>query len=1005
MSELYFWNQWRKPYRIIYLILLVLFVLSILGLLYSVIWGNQLPFSWKVLNHYSPIELPLKSIDLFLSQISPKVEHYVLENTFQGSVIKLFPEVYAGVAIFSMLSISILVAIITAFPRFWYLLGMTLVALILVGLRLEQLMLFDSTENIGLYLALVFYLPLSFYFHSINKNIPLYNRIISFIGISLLFGIIIFTFSNVATPLLYIGTYGIVVPMGLSFIFILLVAHDIISGFLYLVTGGTTSNSKNSLLHFSLITLIYFGWLLITYLNNINYLHWDVIYINPAALLIISAIVGVFGFRERCGLAYTFLPFHPFGAILYLSLGIICLITLGSFYLTANDPMLGMFEDFIIFSHMGVGLMFFIYIIANFAGILQKNLNVFRIQYKPLNLPYFITNVGGIILMGVLVAKSLMYPYYQGLAGYYNGLGDLFAIDKQLFLSEQYYKLARSYDVSNHRSNYSLASLAMKQGDEAVALKYFDDALTRLPSAQAFVNIANIYKEKGRFFDALFILNEGLQKFPENPYIQNNLANLFGKTSLVDSARYYLGKARTAKETQEAAEINLLKLYIANGINLDTDSLLQNLDNNLKILDNTLAYFNFKKAAFPTLDQIDLQVEQQGISSEAFTFWHEYTLNQLMNRSGQPLDSILSGMASDSTNLRFQSELLFLAGLSQYYGNRVGKSFETFKTLQMTASSRSGYYSYLMGLLALEQRAYHLAEDLFRTAIDEGHQVAYPMAFALTAIGNKDEAILFWEKVLKEGDNISGNSAAIVKRWMSDSVNLNDSTAFIDVLFNRSSKVPELLEQASAIGNSTIQINAWLVILEKALEADKLTGVNSLIELLKRKELNETQTDKFNRLCFEYWVVSDQINQIQNFIKDSTMLQAFFGTAEFMLFKAKQAEAGGNTEDAKNYYTQLATLNPFFEAGIIDAAHFFNSTLKDKEEAYQIILEALRLNPYAVPLQKAYILQSLELHLTSYAENNLQNLKKRVNTSDFEAFLDLYDQKKDSLEQVQSQWE
>src|SRR5690606_39041895 len=211
----------------------------------------------------------------------------------------------------SLLLISILIAVLTAFPRFWYLIGMTVVALVFVGLRLEQIMLFNSTENIGLYIALLLYFPLSFYFHSINNLVPLYNRIFSFIGVSLLFGVLIHVFANVAHPFLYIGTYGILVPIALSFIFILLVAHDIISGFLFLVTGSNTSMSKNSLLYLSVITLIDLAWLFITYFIHSNCAHWDVIYISSAALLLISAIVAIYGFRERCRVAYTLLPFQP----------------------------------------------------------------------------------------------------------------------------------------------------------------------------------------------------------------------------------------------------------------------------------------------------------------------------------------------------------------------------------------------------------------------------------------------------------------------------------------------------------------------------------------------------------------------------------------------------------------------------------------------------------------------------------------------------------------------
>ncbi len=1011
MSDLYFWNEWRKPYRIIYLILLLLFGLAVLGLLYAVIWGQQLPFSWEVVNRYAPLELPLKAIDFYLSEITPKVEHYVLEQTFAASPIELFPQVYAGLAIISLLLISILIAILTAFPRFWYLMGMTLVAFIFVGLRLEQIMLFNSTENVGLYIALALYFPLSFYFHSINKIVPLYNRILGFLGVSLAFCIIVYCFSNVTAPFLYIGTYGVLVPIALSFIFILLISHDIISGFLYLVTGGTASVSKNSLLHFSAITIIFLGWLLITYFHNINVLDWDILYVHPAALLAISAIAGIYGFRERCGAVYAFLPFQPYGAILYISLAIISLSTVGGFYLVANDPMLGMFEDFIIFSHMGVGLMFFIYIIANFAGVLKKNLNVFRIQYKPLNLPYFITTIGGIVLIVVLVAKSLMYPYHQAFAGYYNGLGDLFALDKQLFLSEQYYKLGRSYDATNHRSNYSLASLAVKQGDEGAALIYFDDALARFPTAHAFINVANIYREKGRFFDALFVLNEGLQQFPENPYMQNNLASLFAKTSVLDSAAFYLDKARAAKDTEDVAEVNLMKLYAASGIALDRDSLVQSLSRaaNQALVNNTLVYLNANQQVLPPLDELGVKVARSNLGPEEFTFWHEYALNQVLHHSAFPLDSLLHDIAFDSSNYAFHTELLFIAGISEYYGYKVGQAFETFGALKMNASSRTGYFNYLMGLWALEQGAYHLAVDYLSAAQNEGFdQGAYPMALAMTFAGSVEDARPFWERAIKEGEGVSKASAGLVLQWLDvaeNSQGKNDSTALLNVLFSRSARVPDLLEMASAIGDNALQVDAWLIILEKALEADNLTGVNSLIELLERRETDGAQQQKFSQLRFRYWLKTNQVDKVQNFMDDPSAVEDFIGSPEMLLYEAKSAETAGNEQKAANCYKQLETMNPFFEMGVIDAAEFVKKNSGDNEQAYKILLDALKTNPYSTSLQKAYIMQSLELNLTSYAQKNLQNLEKIMTASDFQEFLAQYRQKLDSLEQLHAQWE
>src|SRR5690606_9903560 len=114
------------------------------------------------------------------------VEHYLVEESFQGSLIKLFPGLYAALAILSFLFLSVVIGVLSTLTRFWYLFGMTIVALILAGLRFEQVMLFNRTENFGLYIALIFYLPLSYYYNSINKNVSLFYRILSFLGISIM---------------------------------------------------------------------------------------------------------------------------------------------------------------------------------------------------------------------------------------------------------------------------------------------------------------------------------------------------------------------------------------------------------------------------------------------------------------------------------------------------------------------------------------------------------------------------------------------------------------------------------------------------------------------------------------------------------------------------------------------------------------------------------------------------------------------------------------------------
>lgn len=1012
MSDLSFWNQWRKPYRNIYLILLFLFLFAVVFLIFSVLGGNSFAYSWEVLQSYTPVEIPLKSINLLGEEIPLNIEHYLVEETYQGSLIKIFPDLYAALAILSVLFLSVAISILSTLSRFWYLLGMTIVVLILAGLRFEQLMLFKSTENFGLYVALLLYLPLSYYFNSINKNVSLSHRILSFFGVSLILCFLVYFFSAVDNAFVYIGTYGVLVPLVLSLLFIFLVSHDIISGFLNITTSRNTPNSKNSLLHYALISALYLGWLLLTYLHNINYLNWDIIYINPAFLLIVSAIVGMWEFRYRCGFVYPFIPYYPSGGILYLCLGLVSLVTLGTFYLLANDPMLGMYEDFIIFSHLGVGFMFFIYTIGNFAGVLKKNYIVYKVLYKPQNLPYFTTSVGGIIIIGVLVARSILYPYYQGLAGYYNVLGDLFSSEKQLFLSEQYYKLARTFDVTNHRSNYSLASLALKQGDEAVALKYFNDAINRFPNEYSYANLANIYHKKGRFFDALFLLNEGLEKFPGSPYLQNNLGLVFSGSSVLDSAMYYLEIASMNDDVKKAADVNLLSIYIKNTIGLNVDSLKQNfqIDDNLPLTNNKLIYLNQQKVPLIGYEDGEVDIAKKELDPEAFTFWHEYTLNQQHNSQSNGLDTLLSAMAADSTNQKFQAELLFLSSLSQYNSHEVWSAFRTLTDVRSTSTSGTGFYNYVLGMWALEQRSYRLALEYFMSASKEGYKVpAYIPAVLNMRLGNTGEANLYLDQVLNSNEGSHDQTAYFLKRWLDDEGGQaglsKDSTAYMSVYFDQSSSVPDLLGIASKIESNSLQTEAYIAIIEKALENNDLSGVNSLIDLLERRGLKEQQEENFLKLRVEYWLASNQLEKIENLLNDSLNLSYINGSSLLIHFRAQEALKKGDKEEGRKLFNQLAFMNPFYEHGLKDAVAYFNSEKDGEEKAYQLLLRALDLNPYAATLHKAYILQSLRMQLSTYADNNLEILKELTTAIDYQKFLDLYNHKSDSLEQVQNQWD
>lgn len=1010
MSGLTFWNDWHKTYKFIYQVLLSLFFIAIIFALSCQIWGNDWILSWEVVRTYQPLEAPIAVIESVFSAIAVPVEHYIVTETFMGSDMHIYPGIYVMLSIFSFLFLSILISVITILPRFWYFFGMTLVAFALVTLRLEQLILFNQ-ENTALFLAMLVYFSLSYYFHAIKTHVPLYKRILFFLLASLLLIFLFAFFSRVNIPLAYIGSYGILFPLILTFLFIFIISHDILSGFLYIITNGNTAHSNNSLFHFITISGIYLGWVFLTYLHNTHSIDWDLIYLDAPILLTISAIVGIWGFRNRSESVLSFLSFAPAGAFLYLALGIISFFTIGSAFLLANIPLLEVIEDAVIFSHFGVGLLFFVYIIGNFAPILAKNLNVFKVQYKPKNLPYFTASIGGIVLAGVLVAKSQLLPYFQGFAGYNNSLGDLYLIDNQQFVSEQYYKLAKSYDYRNQKSNYALATMARQAGDDALALKYFDDALLKMPLEYAYVNISNIYDNKGHFFDALFTLKQGLEKFPKSAKIKNNLGVLFSKTAVVDSAIFYLEQTHADKQAKQSAEVNLLYLLAYHRLSTDFDSLQQNLSqlSYLPLKNNTLVNLNIKHLPVNGLALDKTTKTYETVNAEDFTFWYEYGLNQSFNSEAE-LNAVLKTLVDDSINIQFQSELTFSLAVYQYYHNQVGNAFFTLNNLIINSTSRIGYYYYILGTWALEQGATRLASTYFEKAYQAGYEKAtFPLAMSLTSIGNYMQAIPYWTAVKNRGSVEQQKTTALVQEFQEKNLNekdnhASDSLTYLAINLAYQSDIPVLLNFAALLSDGVLQCKAWLTIIDKALKSSHLEGIKALFEMLEKRVLDGNQLDELAKLKLRYWLQTDQKTKIADWLKDDQLVRALSQTPELLYAQAYDAYIIGNLEEAQKYYAELGYLNPFFEEGIIAAAAFFQNEVKEERKAYDFLLEALKVNPYSTSLQEAYILQCLNMQLTSYAEKGLITLKEMASPKDYEDFLLVYKARKDSLEKMQSQW-
>ena len=1006
MNHLFFWQSWHSDSRRVYVVLLLLLAGAMLWLGVSYLRGIGNIIDWERLSNVEKVNLPLDDVSVGVFDFSYSADYYVITENYWGSNLRINPTAAYVLLACLVLTLIFLLVIISTFTGFWFYFGSILLIALLLGMRWEQLQLFGTTGRLGAGLVMVLYLPAAYFFQKVRPDYGLIPRLLTFTGITLALALLIHFFSAVSHPALYLISYGLVVPIALSVFFVILVGHEIISFFLKLITQNNMPTSKNTLLHFSAITVIYLANLALLVLRNIGIIDWDILYLNAFFLLAVNTLLGLWGFRDREVQYQYIVRFQPLGACLYLVLALITFATLSFFTTTANDPVLETFEDTIVYSQLGYGLIFFVYVIANFIQELGTNQRVYRIVYHPPNMPYGTMQIVGLVATVAFFARAGLFPLYQAVAGYNNVLGDLYQYEGDLFLAEQYYKLGDQYGYKNHRSNYALGALARLQNDPALTTFYFNEAVQKNPSPQAYVNLGSAFLETNQFFEAVFAFRKGLREFPQHAYLQNNLALTFGQTSVLDSALYYLQRAGANQEVRAPSEANTLAMLTKSKIvvPIALDSLVDEVVSDtayLPIQVNALSFSERYGTGGPHNDSFRWQ-DSAAVHSLQFAHLYNYLLAQ--PQADTALVRYAQEVAQEG-NMAYSEPLSFASAVAMYRAGRVVEALKLMDRLQAVNVFNKGYYLHMMGLWALEQQAPKIAADYFARATEAGFEEAsFKQAVSLSEaaaqpMGSNEQAVASWSGLLS--DSVAVSVAQDMLMIFSDQdlqqavLEATDVFLYQALRYRYPQLDTSLLKdfweafddpnyQALAVHdiwltypNRNNPWEAWAeeIIAAKALSPDGQNYVRWIKAFRAEQNQNVTALQE----------VIDQLRPV-------TRQHQYWLT----YFRAWLAEQKGDDQQARARYSSLIE-NPFFSKGFLAALAYLYPLGTDQTEAYQRLLDAIQTNPYDASLLQAYILAALRANLDTYAEEGLADYQQLVSAAEYEAFLKEYEQVKASM--------
>ncbi len=976
MQSFFFWKNWHKEYRTIWYVVASVFFLSLLFLWFSYFQGASGIIHWEKLQEQKIVETTVHEFNLGPFQLSVPGESFVIFEYFNGS--DLIPNTTASYIFLIVFAVSavVLLTLITVLEGLWYYVAMGLFILFVVNLRFEVLGIFGLTDKLPVIGILFLYVGCSFYFNRFRSSTPFIVRFLVFASITVLVGIFVYFFSSVGYPMYHLTITGYTPALILSVIFIVTIAHEVFGSFIYVVSQGSTK----SLRHLSIISAIYFVNLVITCFHELGVFQFNFIYINLYLLLSISAVLGIWGFRNREAIYGNILPFNPFGGYFFLAMGAICFATTAQLLGNANDPALKIIRDAIIFSHTAYGLIFLVYIFSNFVSMLAQDLNIYKVLYNPTRMPYFTYRFAGMIAMLAFIFYSNWRDYvYNGLAGVYNTTGDLYTLLSNDEYAESFYNQGKSQGFQNNRSNYALANLKAARFNFDDAHESYADANAKRPTEYSLTNAGNLFIWEDDVFKAIVAYKWANQKRPDSGPIENNLAFSYAKVHKLDSAVLYLSKAQEHSISKASAEINFMAMAAMEYLPIKIDSVLNLFDTDEPaVLANAIA--------LSTVTHQEIKTKIDALKEKRLNLHTATLLNNYVLKNAKSLDSTFTNaayaIASDSLNSDFSESLKYSVAFAYYHQGNVAKALSILAELVYLSQSYQGKYNYTMGLWALEQGNPLLATSYFSYADTYDYkQAKFYQAISFSEAGIANYAFAAWDTVAQSKDENEQYIAAKMKQLLAvsaqDAFTLSDADKYQflryriglrdSIVFNRI---------AETFTNVNYKAQAILDLSKKYFEADQLKPAihyfNRIagLQLSDKKLYEEVRHTELRMLAYrnETRTLAIQINNDITFDNSRAL--------EKMLYTALVAESNGDIELARKNYKVLSRYNPYFEEGIIAAANFERKQNEKSMNAYNVLAEAIQINNNSIRLLKAYIMEASRQGFDEYVQSATEQLEK-----------------------------
>jgi hypothetical protein len=986
MWTIQFWQGWPRANRIFLLLFAIAFALTMIAMWVGHIEGPAPAIELRSITEPDFTEIPVDQFRKGPFDFTVRGNNYAIIQRQLGSLLQTSDVVSYGYLVALAVFVIGMLAVISTLSRFYYLVGMGMFILFVTSLSPELLGVLGNYGKMFTIVIMAFYGLASFYIFYFKTTASFLARVLVFTVITVFLWLVIYFLSATPSPFLFIAANSVEAGMIACALFIATVSHEIISGFMFVVTQG--NKKSKSMTHFFVITLIYFINLIHAYAARFHFTNWDFITFDLYLLLTISAILGIWGIRQRHKVYEGIIDADPYGVFAFLLTGAFAFATIAMLMFSGNDTALNTVGDTIIFTHVGFSFIFIIYIVSNFLSMLEQNYAVHKVLYSPTNMPFFTFRFAGLITtLALVIYNTWQIPIHNAVSGYYNGIADVYYKIGNAPIAKAFYEQSRTYGFRGHHSNYALANIegALFNADDE--RKFYGDASYSRPTQMSYLNWAQTYQTQNENMQAILVLQEGIKKLDNHESLDNTIAILYARMGLPDSAMRYLEKSKATTRFGNIANANILGMAAMGKIPASYDSTSSS-----------------DSDPFTSVNRLGLANTLNKLSSVTYTFPTDTTLslaqaaqlsNYLLNKRYQSDTTFINKaieLARRPSNVGFKEAILFASSIAFYNSGETNKAFKALE--EVTVSSElQGKYNNILTMWSLEndetERALRYADFSISQKFEEAKtsNAVAQTEHLISGMGDMSLALAAWDTVRLSKDSISSLLASRIRELLllpSATINTrSDDDKYIFARYRLSPKdSTRLFELAATMTNEDLRGRTYLEHAQKLYAMDYPALANAALKKIIGLSLTDRNIGK-------QMAILEILTLIQMNHADDVLAGLKQNPIEFtgkdkkyaVYIEALKAQKAGDSVNAAKQFKWLSA-NPYFEDGLIAASKFFQPKGMD---SYSMLVDGLLHHPSSVRIRKAYALEAARRGFADYASSALEQLKPVIGAKDHAA--------------------